>query len=198
MWRTFNPKEIEQIAVAYHTSTKAVEREKLLKRAFYLYEPLIMKYSFHYSKVSSMVGAEDIESLVKTGIWEALKNYTPGAPIRQLIALRVKFHVSKQMQILTSKKSLATDTKAERIDEDSNLAYTVKTDTIWMFQQDLLQAIEKLPARIQTIFKLWVDDVHYLDICKQMDLKDAQVYNYINEGKKLVQMYLKDYMADLT
>lgn len=198
MRSVFDREHIEKIALEYYSSSSAVTREKLLQKAFTLYQPLILKYIIKYKSISCLLATEDLELLVKEGIWLGLSRFTPGRSAVSYIHFSIKESLNKELQVALSKKRTSIDYQSADVTPEvyENLETSYKED-VWIIQYDLQQAIDKLPGILKTIVKLWSENVHYLDICKFTGLKDAQVYNYINEGKRRLAIELDVYLGDI-
>lgn len=194
--KKFDNQLVEDLGLTYYNSTSAIEKEKILKTLFTLYKPLIASYCFTYGKVCPIVDSEDIANLVKQGIWSGLTKFRPGNSVRYHIFYQIKHVVSKEFQVHMSDNTSTIDSQSGPLPE-TDVEDVHKLEDSWILRHDIEQAIDKLPPTIRAIAKLWSVDTHYLEICKQVNLKDAQVYNYIKDGKALIRKYLSVYKDEI-
>lgn len=182
---------IEEICSRYSCATKSYEKNRLLEQAFNCYRYLAIKKASKYTRLFPTTDPEDWMSLVRVGVWEGLERCQDPSCIRYVIHYRILHNIAKEKQILVSKKQ----SWPHECSIDSMLPYNrgiaITDETRWITAIDIERAISKLPRKKQVIVRMWMEGYNIVtEICPVVNLKDASVYNYLNDALVELGHYL--------
>jgi RNA polymerase sigma-70 factor (family 1) len=143
------------------------------------------------SKINNKEVAEDIIQTVFTGLWEKREQHSI-KNISAYLGTSVKYQVINYIKSAISKKAhLSHISESQRREENKNeLALLVKE-----LNDAIDQAINRLPQKTQTIFRLSRFERHSnKDISRIMDVSEKAVEYHITQSLKALRLYLKSFM----
>jgi len=143
------------------------------------------------TKINNKEVAEDIIQTVFTDLWEKRERHSINN-IPAYLGTSVKYQVINYIKSAISKKAhLSHISESQRREENKNeLALLVKE-----LNEAIDQAINRLPQKTQTIFRLSRFERHSnKDISRIMDVSEKAVEYHITQSLKALRLYLKGFM----
>lgn len=164
--------------------------QSAIKEIFHNYYGLVYKTTAQLCNDAQI--AEDLCQNVFTNFWRKRHTLHIKGPIAPYIK---RMAVNEALAWLKKQKRMPIDEV-----EEQNLPpiLTADADEQYMYgemKQVIGQAIEKLPPRCQTVFKLSrYEEMTYKEISKEMDITEKTVENQMGRALKLLRKFLKGYL----
>jgi RNA polymerase sigma-70 factor, ECF subfamily len=142
--------------------------------------------------------ADDAEEIVQTvfvGIWEKHAELTITQSLKSYLYRAVHNHCLnriKHLKIREAHQQYATYYEASTYESVTETVYKNELET------QINEAVEKLPAQCQVIFKMSrFEELKYQEIATQLGLSIKTVENQIGKALKILRLELADYLPVL-